>query len=449
MLRDEASFRDPDGFVFEHQGRLYRSLTREAAQRLSAQEAFYNEAVERRLLVPFSTEQRVAGFEVIEPTRLALVSYPHEWCFEQLKDAALNTLDINILALRYGLTLKDASAFNNQSLDGRTVFIDHTSFEETDGRMPWRPYSQFCRHFLNPLVVGAYRDMHVGGFFRLDIDGLQQQTANDLLPLRATLRPSIMMHMLAHNHYMRKASEFEGKTEAASVTSKGRQIDLLKQLRAFIAGLKAAKAASTWADYYEKTNYVEATFAQKKEVVANCFAGRHLGTIWDVGANDGTFARLVADAARIVLALDLDHNAVNANYAFNRKKGVSRVHALVYDVGNPTPSLGFRNRERTPLEARSKPDAIMALAVIHHLSLTNNIPLEQTALYFAERSPELVIEWVGRADSQVKRLLAQKNVSYDWYNEDDFQAAYTKHFSLVSRTPITGTDRTVYHFRRP
>jgi hypothetical protein len=448
MLRDEASFRDPDGFVFEHEGLLFRSLTREAAERLSAHRDFYREAVERRLLVPFSAEDRIAGFEVIKPTRLALVSYPHEWCFEQLKDAALNTLDVNILALGHGLTLKDASAFNNQILDGRMVFIDHTSFEESDGRLPWRPYSQFCRHFLNPLVVGAYRDMHVGAFFRMDIDGLQQQTANDLLPLRATLRPSVMMHMLAHNRYMRKASEYEGKTEAATITAKGRQIDLLKQMRAFIASLEAAKAASTWAHYYEKTNYVEATFAQKKDVVASCFAGRDLTTIWDVGANDGTFSRLVAGAGRNVLALDLDHNAVNANYAFNRKQSVAGIHALVYDVGNPTPALGFRNRERTPLEARSKPDAIMALAVIHHLSLTNNIPLDQTALYFAERCPELVIEWVGRSDSQVGRLLAQKNVSYDWYDEDNFRTIYAKHFALVSRTPIAGTDRTFYHFRR-
>lgn len=449
MLRDEASFRDPDGFVLEHDGQLYRSLTREAGRRLSSHDAFYREAVERRLLVPFSSGESLAGFEaVIKPKRLPLVSYPYEWCFAQLKDAALNTLDINILALEHGLTLKDASAFNSQSLDGGMTFIDHTSFEDTDGRLPWRPYSQFCRHFLNPLVIGAYRDIHVGSFFRIDIDGLQQQTANDLLPLRATLRPSIMMHMLAHNHYIRRASEYEGKIETQAVTAKGRQIDLLKQLRSFIASLEAARAASTWAHYYKSTNYVEATFAQKKEAVASCFAGRRFAAIWDVGANDGTFSRLVADASQSVLALDLDHNAVNANYVFNRRQGGSRIHALVYDVGNPTPALGFRSRERSTLDSRSKPDAIMALAVIHHLSLTNNIPFDQTALYFAERSPELVIEWVGRSDSQVKRLLAQKNVPYDWYNEDDFRTAYAKHFALVTRTPISGADRVIYHFRR-
>jgi len=449
MLRNDGSFRDPDGFVFEHDDILYRSLTQDAAARLSSHDAFYREASEQGLLVPFRTETNVSGFEtVIRPTRLPLVTYPYEWSFEQLKDAALNTLDINILALKHGLTLKDASAFNNQRLDGRTVFIDHPSFEPTDGRLPWRPYSQFCRHFLNPLAVASYRDLHAGAFFRIDLDGLPQQIANDLLPLRAKVRPAVMMHMLAHNRYMRKASAFEGRTEAASVRAGGRQLDLLKHLRGFIAGLEAARAGSTWADYYEKTNYVEATFEEKKRSVASCFEGRSLATIWDVGANDGTFSRLVAGSAHAVLALDLDHNAVNANYAFCRRAKIANVHALAYDVANPTPALGFRNRERSTLEHRSKPDAIMALAVVHHLSLTNNIPLSETALYFAERGPELVIEWVGRDDSQVKRLLAQKTIAYDWYSEDGFRDAYSKHFSLLSRRPISGTDRVLYHFRR-
>jgi len=449
MLRNEASFRDPDGYVFEDGGRLFRGLTQEAAARLTARETFYAQAVERGLLVPFHRESAGYGFvAVIAPQRLPLVSYPYEWGYEQLKDAALNTLDINLLALEHGLTLKDATSFNNQMLDGKTIFIDHTSFEETDGKLPWRPYSQFCRHFLNPLVVGAYRDIHVGAFFRTNLDGLQQQLANDLLPFKARLRPSVMMHMLAHNRFIRKSSEYEGTTEAAAIQTRGRQLDLLRQLRVFIAGLKAARAASTWSDYYENTNYVEAAFEEKKRLVSGFFDGRHLSTIWDVGANDGTFSRLVAPAAQTVLALDLDHNAVNANFAFNRRHGHKNIHALVYDVGNPTPALGFRNRERSTLEERSKPDAILALAVIHHLSLTNNVPLTESVRYFAERTPELVIEWVGRDDSQVKRLLAQKTVAYDWYSEDNFAGAYQERFALQSKTPIAGTDRAIYHFRR-
>jgi hypothetical protein len=202
LHRDPASFRDPDGFVFRLNGALYRSVTPAARALLIDSKAFSSAAIERGLLLPFEFDADVPEWaasdigSVIKPEIIDLITYPHEWCFEQLKYAALNTLDINILALEHGLTLKDASAFNTQTHHGAMVFIDHTSFEPTDGKLPWRPYSQFCRHFLNPLVMGSYRDIHAGSFFRMNLDGVPQQTANDFLPWRARFVPSIAMHML-------------------------------------------------------------------------------------------------------------------------------------------------------------------------------------------------------------------------------------------------------------
>lgn len=455
LHRDPASFRDPDGFVFRLDGALYRSVTPAARALLIDSKAFSSAAIERGLLLPFELDADVPEWaatdigSVIKPEIIDLITYPHEWCFEQLKYAALNTLDINILALEHGLTLKDASAFNTQTHHGAMVFIDHTSFEPTDGKLPWRPYSQFCRHFLNPLVMGSYRDIHAGSFFRMNLDGVPQQTANDFLPWRARFVPSIAMHMLLHNRFIRRSSDFEARnTRAKGASPRGDQLDLLRQLRAFVQTLEPAKAVSTWADYYSQTNYDDTTFAKKKELVAAAFAGRRLGTIWDVGANDGTFSRLAAGSADRVLALDLDHNAVNAGYVENRERGDRNIHALVYDVCNPTPAFGFENAERSTLEQRSKADVVLALAVIHHLSITNNIPLDQSAAYFAGRGKELLIEFVGPGDSQVKRLLAQKNISYDWYTEQNFQASFSKHFNLELRQEIPGTDRYFYRLVR-
>jgi hypothetical protein len=297
--------------------------------------------------------------------------------------------------------------------------------------------------------MGSYRDVHTGAFFRMNLDGVPQQTANDFLPWRARLVPSIAMHMVLHNRFIRRSSDYEAKNVGAKdVARRGTQRDLLKQLRGFIQALKPAKAASAWARYYSQTNYDDATFEKKKELVAAPFEGRLLGTIWDLGANDGTFSRVVAGSADRVLALDLDHNAVNASYVENRQRGLRNIHALVYDVCNPTPGLGFENAERSALEQRSKPDAVMALALIHHLSITNNVPLEQSASYFAKRGKELLIEFVGPADGQVKRLLNQKNISYDWYTEQNFRDAFVKRFKLESRREIPGTDRCLYHFVR-
>jgi len=455
LRRDPASFRDPDGFVFSLDGIFYRRLTPHAHARLRKSRPFIDAAVERGLLLPFELDvdapaEAVSGDGcLIRPERIELITYPHEWCFQQLKEAALTTLDVNILALEHGLTLKDASAFNVQAYGGRMVLIDHTSFEETDGKIPWRPYSQFCRHFLNPLVIAAYRDLHTGSLFRLDLDGVPQQTANDLLPWRARFVPSIAIHMFLHNRFIRRSPEFEASTTpVAEQSGRGTQISFLKHLRSFIEGLGPSKAASNWANYYNQTNYSDATFEKKRELVVGCLAGRKFGTVWDVGANDGTFSRAIAPLASQVLALDLDHNAVNAGYKESQRTGARSIAHLIYNVCNPTPALGFNNAERSTLETRSQPDAIVALAVIHHLSITNNVPLDQSADYFADRAAELVIEFVDREDSQVRRLLAQKNIGYDWYTEDLFRHSFSRRFELRSRQEIPGTRRCIYHFTR-
>jgi hypothetical protein len=455
LRRDPASFRDPDGFVFSLDGIFYRRLTPHAHARLRESQLFIDAAVQRGLVLPFEldieapAEAVSGGGSLIRPERIELITYPHEWCFQQTKEAALATLDVNILALEHGLTLKDASAFNVQAYKGRMVLIDHTSFEETDGTIPWRPYSQFCRHFLNPLVIASYRDMHAGSLFRLDLDGVPQQTANDLLPWHARFVPSIAIHMYLHNRFIRRSPEFEASAKpVVEKPGRGTQSSFLKHLRSFIEGLAPSKAASNWANYYSQTNYSDATFEKKRELVVGCLAGRKFGTIWDVGANDGTFSRAVAPLASQVLALDLDHNAVNAGYEESQRTGARSIAHLIYNVCNPTPALGFNNAERSTLETRSKPDAIIALAVIHHLSITNNVPLDQSADYFADRAEELIIEFVAPEDSQVQRLLAQKNVAYAWYSEGHFQSSYSRRFELVSRQEITGSHRCIYHFKR-
>ena len=254
--------------------------------------------------------------------------------------------------------------------------------------------------------------------------------------------------MVLQNRFIRRAANFEREYRNASRSSRGRQVDLLKQLRGFIAGTPPAAPLSTWADYYANTNYDVDTFAKKKELVAAAFEGRRIGTLWDIGANEGTFSRVVHHTADRVLALDLDHNAVNANFLANSRFAISNISALVYDVVNPTPALGFENAERPALEERCTADVILALAVIHHLSISDNVPFELSAKYFATRGKELVLEFVGRADSQVQRLLKQKNVSYDWYTEENFKGAFSKYFRVMSQHEIPNTDRRIYRLSR-
>ena len=449
-VRDSASFRDPDGFIFFSEDTVFRALTDEAQDRLDRHRRFYQASQDAGLMLKFQEDAGVdlSAFpdiaHAISPERLPLITYPHEWGFDQLKDAALNTLDINLMALDHGLTLKDASSFNNQRHQGKMVFIDHLSFEESDGRLPWRPYSQFCRHFLNPLVVASYRDMHVNELFRSYIDGLPQQLANDLLPVRAKFRPSVYFHMIMHNRYIRNAASFEGGRHQPRRES-GKQVQLLKNLRAFIEGLEPSAGATLWNDYYEKTNYADSSFQEKIKLVNQLFSQRKFQRVWDLGGNDGTFSREIVKHCHEVITLDVDHNAINKAYRQNNRAGHLQIHSLVHDFANPPPNFGFAGRERSMLSERSHPDAIMALALIHHMSISNNVPFDLSAAFFREFDCDLIIEFVDRDDSQVQRLLHQKNVPYSWYNEENFIHSFGEYFDVLHQKKINSMHRTMFH----
>jgi 2-polyprenyl-3-methyl-5-hydroxy-6-metoxy-1,4-benzoquinol methylase len=450
--RDPASFRDPQGFVYEDEGSIFRALNGEAAALLASRAEFFGRAIEQGLLLPFGEESGLhAGLpaeivKAIKPVRIPLITYPYEWCFQQLKDAALNTLDINLLALDHGLTLKDASAFNAQRWKGRQVFIDHTSFEASDGFLPWRPYSQFCRHFLNPLVLAAYRDFHAVGLFRTMLDGIPQVDANSMLPFSARFSANVLTHMILQEKFISRSARYQRDERARDSRSSVKQATLIKQLRDFISGLKPARARSAWADYQNDNAYTAETLRRKEQAVQRFAEDLENATIWDAGANDGQFSRLVARQTNTVLSLDLDHNAVNANYVAS-KGGAADIHPLVFSISNPTPDLGFSNSERKRLEARSRADAILALALIHHLTVTENLPLHHTSAYFAARCRRLIIEFVDREDEQFKRVVFAKSHKYEAYSLENFIAEYSRHFTIVDKAEISPT-RTLFSLER-
>ena len=448
---DPASFRDPDGYVFHEDGVPYRAITNPKAPLLDEKyRPFFEAAVERRLLIgyePVNVDHggREAFRKVIRPKKLPIVTYPYEWCFEQLKDAALVTLDLNILALSHGLTLKDATAFNVQRYGGGLLFIDHLSFELTDGLMPWKPYSQFCRHFLNPLAIGAFRDIHSSGLFQTYLDGIPTQLAAWLIPLRGRIRFGLFVHIVLHGLFIRRSTHFAKR--GTKNRSHGKQIHLLGQLKNVVEKLVPAKAATVWADYYDNTNYGEEAFAEKKRVIKKIFQEKRYRTVWDIGSNTGEFSRLIQPCVEHVVSLDVDHNAVNQNYVENRRLGVEGVTPLVFDITNPSAGQGFGAKERPALQERSRPDAVLALALLHHLCITHNIPFVMVRDYFAAFACDLVIEFVDRDDSQFKRLIEAKGLPYKWYNRKAFEECFQGRYHQLAGIDLPGTHRSIYYFK--
>lgn len=451
--RNPASFRDPSGFVFHRGGEVLRQVNhcwRHDYDRLTTS-GLHDELVQRGLLIPHEVaplDERASdeAYQVLRPARLPLVSYPYEWCFSQLRDAALATLEIQRRALARGMTLKDASAYNIQRYQGRPTLIDTLSFERYEPGRPWAAYRQFCQHFLAPLALASRTDVRLSQLSRLYIDGVPLDLASRLLPWRTRWSLSLGLHIHAHARRQRKAAHGQIRADSGARLSR-RQLDvLLSSLETTVAGLSCNAADSEWSDYYvAKHNYGAAGLEHKERLVRQLFTPVEPRTVWDLGANDGRFSRTaLAAGAKTVVAWDIDPACVERNYRQAVQRCESALHPLLLDLSNPTPGVGWANAERLSLVERGPVDLVLALGLVHHLAIANQVPLPQVATYLARLAKCLLIEWVPKEDSQVQKLLAGRRDVFAGYKQPDFEAAFRRHFRIVRTAPIEGTQRTLY-----
>ena len=448
MNRELASYRDPDGYVSYAGDDVRRHVLNDNAPVLTAAyKKFFDTAVAKALLVPFEKmEGSAQPGSVLKLHKLPLITYPYEWGFEQLKEAALITLDIGLLALEHGLSLKDATTFNVQQYNGKMIFIDHTSFEVSDGKLPWRAYSQFCRHFIAPLLLTSRTGRNANKFFLAHLDGLDLAETAAILPFFDRFKPSIFVHIYLHNFLINSLKDTSSDKKIKD-TRRGSQKAYLQHLREVIKKIAPPAYDTEWHDYYNMTNYGDASFLEKENVIKKILSQKKYACVWDMGGNNGHFSRIMADHADAVVSMDIDYAAIDLNHLKNKQAGKKNIFPLVMDLTNPSPALGFGNSERTTIDDRSKPDLMFGLALIHHLAVTYNVPFSMMAQRFRRNESELVIEYVGREDSQFKKLLRSKNDGYDHYNRANFEAAFAQWFETISTYDIPGSHRTLYHFK--
>jgi len=444
-----SSFRDPSGFLFEREGGLYRQINRiykdHYDQLLSG--GLYRALTEQGLLVShdevdISPPDPQPAYKIIKPRFVPFISYPYEWCFTQLKEAALAVLKIQKTAFDFGMSLKDASAFNIQFVDGRPLLVDTLSFEKLQLK-PWVAYRQFCQHFLNPLLLMAYKDFELNQLSRIFIDGIPSSLTSRLLPFRTRLRPSLAshvhLHALSQRYFSTKTARVrERKIRPVSLAG------LVDSLESLVRRLNLRLKKTEWAHYYQETNYTPEAFEGKKKTVEEFLDLMKPDTVWDLGANTGVFSRLASRRGINTVAFDVDLIAVELNYRECLDKNEKHLLPLVMDLTNPTPAIGWENRERKSLSERGPVDAALALALLHHLAISNNLPFPKIAEFLRRICRWLVIEFVPKTDSQVQRLLATREDIFDHYIQSDFEEQFSRSFLIVKVAPIKGTERTLY-----
>ncbi|HSX01999.1 MAG TPA: SAM-dependent methyltransferase [Candidatus Saccharimonadia bacterium] len=438
--------------MFWRGGQPYRQIntSAQAAYDQLMAGGLYERLVKDSLLVAHHEESEVpaGAYKVIRPELLELVTYPYEWSFSQLQDAALATLKVQRLALEHGLTLRDASAYNIQFVAGRPQLIDTLSFDVYEPGKPWIAYRQFCQHFLAPLALMSYVDVDLLQLLRVHLDGVPLPLAAKLLPLRASLKLGLATHIKLHARLQR---QHEGTAKRAKGSVSQLALNgLLDSLAATTKALRLAQYDTQWADYYNDTNYNDTARTAKGQLIGRLTQQVKPQRIIDLGANNGPFSRIAAAAApqALVISADIDPLAVDQNYRRLKAAGETRLMPLLVDLTNPSPGLGWANQERSSFATRAGADLAIALALIHHLAIASNVPLELVAAYFAELAPQLIIEFVPKEDSQVQRLLATREDIFVDYTPAGFEAAFGAHYETIAKEPVPDSARTLYLMRR-
>ena len=467
---DGGSFRDRANRVYRVGSEIVRGLDAEALANWKAVQAqpFFRKFMDDGRIVstsdlpanaPVSTDKEWAGY--VQHERIPFLSYPYEWSFGMLKDAALLHLDILDEVIPAGWTLKDASAYNVQFIGARAVFIDIPSFTPYTAGDPWIGYRQFCMMFLYPLMLSSYRGIDYRPLLRSNLDGIDPDTANQILTGYTRFRKGVLGHVYLHakmqaRHKNKDLDEARSLTEEVDQRPAERKsgrhseamvMGVLQGLRRTIEKLSMPGDRTTWGSYETDHSYAEASLAAKASFVEQVVDEKRRRSAWDIGCNTGSFSQIAAENTDYVIAIDGDVAAIERLYQRQKSASAPNILPLVMDIANVSPAQGWRGAERKALEERGKPELILCLALIHHIVITANIPLYQFIDWLRWLGSEVIIESVGRNDDMTRMLLRNRVDQYAELDDANFEGLVSEKFEIVRAQPLKGGTRRLYHLR--
>ena len=470
MSRDSGSFRDPSGYVFQHQGRIFRALDAAAAALLRdldgqghlarwAQEGLMvgTRFVEDPALIAALSAAHPGFAAFVEHDRIEPITYPYEWSVSMLADAGRLTLRLQGELLKLGLSLKDATAYNVQFVRGKPVFIDLTSIEKPARLDLWFALGQFNRMFLFPLLLVKHAGWDLRSYFLSNLDGRSTLQVGQAFSWRQRWSPALLLdvglpYALEKKVKAGKASAPKAPAAATPETPAGNPVAqqmTLRRLDKKIAALADSISPETvWGDYTQICSYDDAAEASKKSIVREFLAQAKSASVLDVGCNTGDYSRIAADGGATVFATDFDVGAVEQMYRRLRKEPNS-ITPMVVDIANPSPGIGYMNAERPSFLDRARPDCVLALAVIHHLLVGANLPMASIRdLFAALARKHLVLEFVPTDDVMFRKLIEFRVNLFDHVTLDHCLAVFSEKFTLLRQDPIRNSPRTLLLFEK-
>jgi len=442
MIDNPGSFRDPAGQVFIRDKKIYRCIFDQGVnQFMAARDAGVFDTLIKRGLLISHEEIEVMDWTphgtvfCLNHPRIPMVSYPWEWPFSMLKDAALIHLNAMEALIPLGFWLRDASSFNVQ-FDGQVLrLIDTLSVGRRRPDSPWVAYGQFCSHFLGPLALAAYGDVRMLSLWRNYLNGYPLDLVCKFLPFWQKFKPGLFMHLILHARAQNMADRKEdiGKTphsKTGKVSDRG-LLGILKSLTRTVENIKWKRKSEIWEEYGEIRTYQQEDVVKKSEFVEKVVTQLKPEIVWDLGANTGEFSLIAASSGAFVVSIDGD--AACSEYVYRkyvRESTGKRILPLTMDLANPSPGLGWRGQERCSLEERGPADLVLALALVHHLVFSCCVPLIKIAEWLGNLGENLVVEFVPPTDPMVRKLMLNREEDHLPYDLNEFKNAFQKIFDI-------------------
>ena len=458
--KEVSSYRDNYGSVYYLGDKVLRAVNfpGENNYNILKKQNIYSDSIKNKFLINFKEIDRKNFPEVLkeknillETEKLPFISYPYEWTFNQLKDAALHHLNFQIFLLKNNCVLRDASAFNIQFIKGKPIFIDILSLKKYEDGEYWIGYKQFCENFLNPLLLGHLKNIHHNDLFRGSIDGLQTITLNKLLSLKNKVSFNVFIHVVLQSRLLKQdiknpLSTIKKKKKLNKFKIKS-YFFLLNQLKTWIEKLEFSKETSTWESYEKNNTYNDKSLYEKEKIIEKFVIKYKPKKLLDLGCNNGAFSRIALNnGAQHVVGIDYDFNAVSNSYDIAKKNNLNFL-PLFMNLSDPSPNQGWNQNERKGLIERFKCDAIVALALEHHLIIGKNIPISEFIKWIINFGKIGLLEFVPKNDHTISHMLSTKEDIYEDYTEENFEKKLLEHVEIINKHKLYNSNRIIYEYK--
>ena len=447
---EPGSFRDKTSRVFYVDGQILRGLNAEALDAWTAftSSTLYTQLVqEHKIPITQRAADQSPWAAVLQHEAIPFVSYPYEWPFGMLKDAAALQLELTRRALQVNLILKDATPYNIQWIGSRPIFIDVASFIPWTAGSAWVGYKQFCELFLYPLILQAYRHVPFQAWLRGSLDGIPVEDCRQIWTFRDLFRPGILKDVVLHSQLQHQFSQSQRALQP-DLQKAGFSSELIlsnvTRLEKLVNGLTWKRPQTEWSHYADIRRYPPEDYERKRKFVQTFARSKPRKQVWDLGSNTGDFSRLVAETADQVIAMEADDTVAEGFYQELRKENNLKILPLVMNLANPSTGAGWRGLERKALVDRGRPDLILCLALLHHLVISAHIPLDEWIHWLAALSSDLVIEFVSPDDPMTLGLLRNKAGRHDDYTQANFEKHLSAAYQIQETLTLCGGLRTVY-----